>query len=118
MNTSRSKTPTSTTRLDGDVDLLAVAGPTGFLVEQAGVGLAGRGEVLRLPLPTGPRRLAKVAEEVDAALQELRRDHEDEVGLPGCGPVAFAALPFDDDTPGSVVIPSLVVGRADDGTRW
>jgi menaquinone-specific isochorismate synthase len=32
--------------------------------------------------------------------------------------VAFAALPFRDETAGSVVIPAVVVGRADDGTRW
>lgn len=105
-----------TRRLDGDVDLLAVAGHDGVLVEQAGVGLAGRGEALRIPLPEGRGRLAKAADDVAAALAGF--DVEDEVGLPGCGPVAFAALPFDDDTPGSVVVPSLVVGRAEDGTRW
>ena len=105
-----------TRRLDGDVDLLAVAGHDGVLVEQAGVGLAGRGEALRIPLPEGRGRLAKAADDVAAAL--TRFEVEDEVGLPGCGPVAFAALPFDDDTPGSVVVPSLVVGRAEDGTRW
>ena len=105
-----------TRRLDGDVDLLAVAGHDGVLVEQAGVGLAGRGEALRIPLPEGRGRLAKAADDVAAALGGF--EVEDEVGLPGCGPVAFAALPFDDDTPGSVVVPSLVVGRAEDGTRW
>lgn len=105
-----------TRRLDGDVDLLAVAGPDGVLFEQAGSGLAGRGEALRLPLPLGPGRLAEAAAEVQAALDAI--DREDEVGLPGTGPVAFAALPFADATPGSVVVPSLVVGRAEDGTRW
>lgn len=105
-----------TRRLDGDVDLLAVAGAEGVLFEQAGTGLAGRGEALRLPLPEGAGRLAVAAEEVAAALAGIECD--DQVGLPGCGPVAFAALPFADATPGSVVIPSLIVGHADDGTRW
>jgi menaquinone-specific isochorismate synthase len=105
-----------TRRLDGDVDLLEVAGPDGVLVEQGGVGLAGRGEAVRLELPVGPGRLAAAAQEVAAALAAI--DADDEVGLPGCGPVAFAALPFRDETPGSVVIPSVVVGRAEDGTRW
>jgi menaquinone-specific isochorismate synthase len=105
-----------TRRLDGDVDLLAVAGGDGVLIERAGIGLAGRGEAMRLPLPIGPGRLAAVADEVAAALAGIECD--DEVGLPGCGAVAFAALPFTDATPGSVVIPALVVGRADDGTRW
>jgi len=94
-----------TRRLDHDVDLVAVAGADGVLFEQAGIGLAGRGEARRVPL-------------VDAmdALASIERD--DEVGLPGCGPVAFAALPFAPEQPATVVIPSLVVGRAEDGTRW
>lgn len=105
-----------TRRLDGDVDLLAVAGAGGFLFEQGGTGLAGRGEALRLPLPAGPGRLAAAADDVGAALGAIVAD--DDVGLPGCGPVAFAAVPFADTTPASVVVPSLVVGRAGDGTRW
>jgi len=105
-----------TRRLDRDVDLLAVAGTDGVLIEQAGTGLAGRGSVVRLELPVGPGRLVTAAGEVAGALARITV--EDDVGLPGCGPVAFAALPFSDDTPGSVVVPSLIVGRADDGTRW
>jgi menaquinone-specific isochorismate synthase len=105
-----------TRRLDGDVDLLAVAGASGVLFEQAGTGLAGRGEALRIELPVGPGRLTKAAAEVESALAMIEFD--DEVGLPGTGPVAFAALPFSEDAPGAVVIPSLVVGRAEDGTRW
>ena len=105
-----------TRRLDRDVDLLAVAGADGVLIEQSGIGLAGRGEALRIELPIGVGRLSTTAEEVSSALGRIAVD--DEVGLPGCGAVAFAALPFAEDTPGSVIIPSLVVGRADDGTRW
>jgi menaquinone-specific isochorismate synthase len=105
-----------TRRLDADVDLLAVAGGEGVLFEQAGTGLAGRGEAARVELPLGAGRLAGAADEVAAVLAAIEVD--DEVGLPGCGPVAFAALPFADETPGSVLVPSLVVGRADDGTRW
>jgi menaquinone-specific isochorismate synthase len=106
----------STRRLDHDVDLLAVCGSEGFLFEQHHAGLAGRGEAHRITLPTGPGRLAAAADAVAAALESI--DCDDEVRAPGTGPVAFAALPFDDETPGSVVIPSLVAGRADDGTRW
>jgi menaquinone-specific isochorismate synthase len=106
----------TTRRLDYDVDLLAVCGRDGVVFEQQHAGIAGRGEALRIELPTGPGRLARAADAVAEALGAIERD--DQVGLPGCGPVAFAALPFADDTPGSVVVPSLVVGRADDGTRW
>jgi isochorismate synthase len=106
----------TTRRLDHDVDLLAVCGGDGVVFEQQHAGIAGRGAALRIELPTGPGRLAVAADAVADALGAIETD--DEVGLPGCGPVAFAALPFGDDTPGSVVVPSLVVGRADDGTRW
>jgi isochorismate synthase len=96
-----------TRRLDTDVDLLAVAGRDGYLFEQAGVGVAGRGEALRLAADVGAVADALATIEVD-----------DEVGHPGCGPVAFAALPFAGTASGSVVVPSLVVGRAEDGTCW
>jgi menaquinone-specific isochorismate synthase len=105
-----------TRRVDHDVDLIAVAGPNGLLMEQSGIGLAGRGEAIRLPLATGAGRLETAARDVAGVLGGISLD--DEVGLPGCGAVAFAAVPFSDETPGSVVVPSLVVGRADDGTRW
>ena len=105
-----------TVRLDTDVDLLAEAGDDGLLFETAEGGLAGRGVALRLPLPTGPGRLEAAADLVADALGAIEVD--DEVGLPGCGPVAFAALPFDDESPGDVIVPATVVGRAPDGTRW
>jgi len=94
-----------TIRLDGDVDLLDVAGSDGLLFVQDGVGLAGRGAALRVPV-----------EKAEAALAAI--DVDDDVGAPGCGAVAFAALPFEPDAPAEVVIPRLVIGRAADGTRW
>ena len=39
-------------------------------------------------------------------------------GLPGCGPVAFGALPFLPGAAGELVVPTVVVGKAADGTRW
>jgi menaquinone-specific isochorismate synthase len=38
--------------------------------------------------------------------------------MPGCGPVAFGARPFDPDAPAEVIVPREVFGRTDDGTRW
>jgi menaquinone-specific isochorismate synthase len=95
----------TTRRLDRDVDLLAVAADGGLLWERGGFGLAGRGEVARLPMG-----------EIDAALARFTVD--DELGLPGCGPVAFAALPFRPDAEGTAVVPEVVVGRSEDGARW
>ena len=106
----------TTTRLDEDVDVLTWAGDAGLLFESTDHALAGRGEVLRVPLPTGAARPAGTAEVVADALAGI--EVVDEVGRPGSGPVAFAALPFDDDAPASAVVPRLVVGRAADGTRW
>jgi menaquinone-specific isochorismate synthase len=94
-----------TVRLDADVDLLAVAGANGFLFEEHGAGLAGAGVAARIPVAEAEERLAAIVT-------------EDEVGLPGCGPVAFAALPFTLTPDADLVVPQVVVGRTADGTRW
>lgn len=94
-----------TRRLDRDVDLLAVAGSRGLLWERGGFGLAARGEVTRVPV-----------DEIDAALGGFEID--DDIGIPGSGPVAFAALPFHQGGTATAVVPQLVVGRTDDGARW
>lgn len=94
-----------TRRLDADVDLLALAGGDGVVVERGRAGLAGRGTALRT-----------AAADIDAVLATIAVD--DEVGVPGCGAVAFAALPFRADAPAGAIVPEVVWGRADDGTRW
>ena len=104
-----------TRRLDDDVDLLTVAGAHGLLFEQRGAGLAGRGEAVRLEITGGADRATSVAA-AQAALAAMTG--EDDVGLPGTGAVAFGALPFDPAAPGTLVVPALVVGRSEDGTRW
>lgn len=103
-----------TRRLDADVDLPTVAGRGGVLFEKGRAGLAGRGCAVRLPWRAGDP--AAAARSVADALAGIAVD--DEVGLPGCGPVAFGALPFVPGAPSELVVPSVVAGRADDGTRW
>jgi isochorismate synthase len=95
----------TTRHLDRDVDLLAAAGPDGFLFERGRSGLAGRGVALRCPGGSAVE-----------ALQAI--DVEDEVDGPGTGPVGFAAVPFRPGTPWELVVPATVWGRAEDGTRW
>jgi menaquinone-specific isochorismate synthase len=93
----------ATTRwLDADVDLLTAGD---LLFERNRLGLAGRGVA---------RRVAPA--EAEAVLASI--DVDDEVGLPGCGPVAFGALPFDPQVPAELIVPAEIWGRADDGTRW
>jgi menaquinone-specific isochorismate synthase len=99
-----------TVALDGPVDLLAVAGNDGFVLERDGIGLAGRGVALRVALPGGLSSVSDVA----AALASLECD--DAIGRPGCGPVAIGALPFSPDTPSAVVVPSIVVGTDAQGS--
>jgi menaquinone-specific isochorismate synthase len=94
-----------TRRVDRDLDLLELAGRDGLLVERSRVGLAGRGVARRVALAG--------ASEVLAAIEA-----DDEVGVPGTGAVAFGALPFQPDPSVELVIPEVVWGRADDGTRW
>ncbi|MGH9119437.1 MAG: isochorismate synthase [Acidimicrobiales bacterium] len=94
-----------TRRLDRDVDLLAAAGTGGLLWERGGFGLAARGQVDRVPFA-----------EIDQVLAGFEVD--DEIGLPGSGPVAFAALPFRPDADAAATIPEVVVGRGEDGSRW
>src|SRR5688572_17658599 len=94
-----------TRRVDGDVDLLDVAGRHGWLFEQGGVGLAGRGGGLRLDV-------------ADAAAVLAGAEVDDEVGVPGSGAVAFGALPFRAERAATVVVPDVVVGRDRDGNRW
>ena len=91
-----------TRRLDRDVDL-ASAGS--LLFERNRAGLAGVGVAARVP----ERDLAALLADIDV---------DDDVGLPGCGPVAFGALPFDPDAAGEFVVPAEIVGRAEDGARW
>ena len=95
-----------TVPLDGPLpDLLEVAGDDGLLFELEGAGLAGRGVALRVHPHQAGEALAAI-------------DTDDGVGLPGCGPVAMGALPFDGADDGTLVVPQTVVGRSGDGTSW
>jgi menaquinone-specific isochorismate synthase len=103
-----------TERLDLDVDLLAVAGDDGPLWTHGRQGFAGQGEAMRITVPPGDP--AAAAASVHDALDTI--EVHDEVGEPGCGPVALGGLPFDPRRPGTLVVPELLVGRSEDGTRW
>lgn len=97
----------TTEELDGDpIDLVAFAGASGFVFEQEGHGLAGRGEALRIDLPDGLAGELSVVAEVLA-------------GIEGDGvPVALGALPFGREAPTSLVVPAVVVRRDVDGRQW
>jgi isochorismate synthase len=103
-----------TRRLDADVDLLRFAGRDGMLFERGRSGVAGRGCAARVAWRGGDPAAAARATAEELASIEV----DDEVRLPGCGPVAFGGLPFSPGAPSELVVPAVVAGRADDGTRW
>jgi menaquinone-specific isochorismate synthase len=81
-----------------------------------GEGLAGWGEAARVSIPAGEDRFTAG----EKWLIELFDGAEvtDEVGLPGCGPVAFGSFTFDPTSDGSVlVVPAVVLGRSA-GRSW
>jgi menaquinone-specific isochorismate synthase len=81
-----------------------------------GHGLVGWGEAARLTLPAGEDRFAAgekwLAELFDGA------HVQDEVRVPGSGPVAFGSFTFDPASEGSVlIVPAVVIGRRS-GVAW
>lgn len=106
-----------TVPVDDPGDLLAaLPGPAALAWVRRGEGLVGWGEHARLDLPAGEDRFA-------AGQKRLRdlfdgADVDDQVGLPGCGPVAFGSFTFDPASEGSVlVVPRAVLGRRG-GRAW
>lgn len=96
--------------------------PTAFV--HRGEGLIGWGEAARLVLPAeapetetaGKHRFAEARRWLASLMGEARI--EDGVGLPGCGPVAFASFTFDPASPGSVlIVPRVIMGRRA-GRTW
>lgn len=87
-----------TVSVDAELDLLALAGRHGVLIERSGHGLAGRGVAARIPL-----------READAHLTAIRVAQT--VDGPGRGAVAFGALPFAPSSYTELLVPEVVWGR-------
>ncbi|MGZ4608742.1 MAG: isochorismate synthase [Actinomycetes bacterium] len=81
-----------------------------------GQGLVGWGEVARLDVH-GPDRFALAQQWWREQVGRLTVD--DQVRLPGSGPVAFASFAFDDESSARsvLVVPEVVLGRRD-GVAW
>ncbi|MBU6329947.1 MAG: isochorismate synthase [Acidobacteria bacterium] len=103
-----------TRRLDGEIDLVALAGDDGLLLCREGVGLAGIGMSGRIDLErrSGEQDAASLRDQLSAIAVE------NAVGGPGTGAVALGALPFAPHQPGHLTIPRVVVGRNEDGEQW
>jgi menaquinone-specific isochorismate synthase len=94
------------------LDLLAFAGDTGLLFTRETVGLAARGEAMRISLPGGTRSVAHVRAVLDAI------GSDDPLRRAGTGAVAFGALAFAPDEAGELIVPREVVAKSSDGTAW
>ncbi len=96
-------------------DLVRAGGrPERYLWGRNELTLLGVGEALRLSLPAGWASPAHTSE-VKAALAAVRT--EDDLCVPGSGPVAIGALPYDPARPGHLNMPQLVVALHH-GTAW
>jgi menaquinone-specific isochorismate synthase len=90
--------------------------PSALVWLRHGEGLAGWGEAARVSLPAGEDRFTAGEKWLRALFDGAWI--RDEVGLPGCGPVAFGSFTFDAMSDGSVlVVPRVVVGRRG-GRAW
>lgn len=106
-----------TRRLDEVDDLLSLLPrPHGVLSWlRNGEGIIGWGQTARIDT-RGPQRFAQA--ERDWRDLTRRMTIDDEVGLPGCGPVAFVSFAFANRPGHSVlIVPKIVVGRTR-GTTW
>jgi menaquinone-specific isochorismate synthase len=97
-----------------DVDLVALCDDNDMLFVTNGVGIIGIGCAARIVVPRSDRALT--AATARAAFAHI--DVTDELDIPGSGPVAFGAFPFDADLDGELVIPRIAIGQNADGTTW
>jgi menaquinone-specific isochorismate synthase len=107
-----------TVPIDDPGDLLArlPRSPALAWVRQ-GSGLVGWGEVKRVTLTAGEDRFTEGEKWLRDAFDGAAC--EDQVRLPGTGPVAFGSFTFDPASDGSVlVVPQTILGRNAEGQAW
>ncbi|MGH9059371.1 MAG: isochorismate synthase [Acidimicrobiales bacterium] len=96
-------------------DLLGAAStPDGIVWHDDRGSLAGRGQAVRIDLPSGladrdgVRRVADILDAIET---------DDALRLPGTGPVALGSLPFDPAAPAHLVVPEVIWGQRG-GRAW
>jgi menaquinone-specific isochorismate synthase len=106
-----------TTAVDDPGDLIGrLPQPAAVAWVRHGEGLVGWGEAARVTLPAGEDRFT-VAEKWFRSLVDTAAT-DDQVDVPGSGPVAFGSFTFDPASDGSVlVLPRAVLGRRN-GRAW
>ncbi|MFT7476240.1 MAG: menaquinone-specific isochorismate synthase [Verrucomicrobiales bacterium] len=89
------------------IDLVALGAATGSLWRSGDVELVGLGQIETLDID-----LETNTGSIQASLAALIG--EDDLQLPGTGPVGFTALPFDRSITGQLFVPAIVIGRFED----
>lgn len=77
--------------------------------------LVGFGEAMRVSAGFGPERFERAEQAFAGFVADC--SIEDDLDLPGTGPVAFSSITFDGRSPGSVlIVPRVTIGRS--GSSW
>jgi menaquinone-specific isochorismate synthase len=103
-----------TVPVEPDLDVIALAGESGFAWRSDRAELLTAGTAARIPLGPGTDRIVRAAASVEAVLGAI----EVEADPGGPGPVAVGALPFASTAPGQLVVPELLLRRTPDGRLW
>lgn len=94
-----------TREVDAPDDVLDALGIDGIAWLHDGAAFATAGVAARVPVDDAVALLASIEHDLDPR-------------LPGTGPIAFGALPFDATAPAEMIVPACVVGRTADGRGW
>src|SRR5205823_53450 len=95
------------TRVEGNPDLLQWFTPDdGVFFEHPSRALVTVGAAHTISVPGGPELVARAARAARDALARVRSDD-------GPAPIVVGALPFDEETPATLVIPRVAFARAD-----
>src|SRR6266542_2826773 len=108
--------------------LLALAGEAGFVWSSPARTLITAGAAARIPVPNGPRRLERLSAAAQSLLGESvpagpaagsalgpAQGQGPPLASPSGTALAVGAIPFDDRSPGELIVPALVLEPAADG---
>ena len=98
-------------RLEQPLDVVELGARSGMVWSRHGLLLAGIGEAARIPIER-PGGAAQAQEQLAALAGSTELD------VPASGSVAFAAMPFDREADGELIVPEIIVGEDPHGNRW
>ena len=102
-----------TRRLDEVPDLVALCGDEGLLLTSPDLGVLGLGVAARIPVDRTDGVAA--ARAVHSALDAIAVERHVDDDVPGVGPIAIGALPFDPIAPGELIVPRVAIVRREGG---